>query len=90
MERIKFIFAIMLVTLFCVLLVNNKADAERSQLESRASVCIENGYDVYVDGMLVDGTAVDLAYYNITISDESHKVLLTKEAKKTNSLFGFE
>ncbi len=46
MKRRNFYLAITLVfifTLTCVIVTNNKADDERSQLESRASVCIEMG-----------------------------------------------
>ena len=44
---------------------------------SKVEECIENGYEVYVDGTLVDSTKLDMENYTITIDDEKSEIYLT-------------
>ena len=40
---------------------------------------IESGYEVYLDGELIDGTKIELSNYRVTLDEEKQKVYLIKK-----------
>ena len=40
---------------------------------------IESGYEVYLDGELIDGTKIELSKYRVTLDEEKQEVYLTKK-----------
>lgn len=52
---------------------------EAQQLHDKVQEKIYEGYEVYVDGRLVEADSINLRYYNIDINDDARKIILTKK-----------
>ena len=71
-----FIFVtFMLGSFFCVAKGMNVC-GKISRMDN-VTECIKNGYEVYVDGVLADGTKLDMENYTFTIDDEKSEIYLT-------------
>ena len=59
---------------------------KEEQLKNDIPVYIEEGYNVYLDGEMIDPDTIDFAHYEISVDENKQSIFLTKKAeKKSNS-----
>ena len=55
---------------------------KEEQLKNDIPIYIEEGYNVYLDGEMIDPNTIDFGHYEISVDENKQSIFLTKRAQK--------
>ncbi len=67
----------------------NKGIAERDEQENKYYAMLLEGYTVFLDGVEIKPSNIDIKNYKISFSDNNKSIYLTKDTRNNDTSFWF-